>query len=424
MAEVGRHLVPTQAAREGRPGARAITRVLFTETSFGRLWYAGAIASTMRWLESLAVGVFVFDLTDSAIMVAVFLFLRWAPLVMFGAWIGVIADQVSRKGILLGGLIAMSVVSALLGLLAVTGTVALWHIGLAAFLSGTFTSTDYSTRRTMIGEAAGTERVGVAMAFDTGTNNGTRMLGPALGGFLLEFMGLHGAYFLGAILYATAAFVVWRMVYVQDKPSGPAPKVLTNLIEGLRYARSEPIVVGVLSITIIVNAFGFPFASILPVIGRDTLGLSAFPVGVLASSEGLGALLGAVFVGMTVRPSRYGRFFVCGSFMFLSGIILFALSPLFETSLVVLLLAGLGISGFSSMQSTILLSVAPPEIRGRVMGLLAVSVGTMPIGILYAGFLADWLGAPIGLALVAGQGLILWLLAALYWRRNVKPLTS
>ena len=73
------------------------------------------------------------------------------------------------------------------------------------------------------------------------------------------------------------------------------------------------------------------------------------------------------------------------------------------------------------MQSTILLSVAPPEIRGRVMGLLAVSVGTMPLGILYAGFLADWLGAPTGLALVAGQGLFLWLLAALYWRRNVKP---
>ena len=76
------------------------------------------------------------------------------------------------------------------------------------------------------------------------------------------------------------------------------------------------------------------------------------------------------------------------------------------------------------MQSTILLSVTPPEVRGRVMGLLAVSVGTMPLGILYAGFLADWLGAPMGLALVAGQGLLLWLLLAIYWRRNVRPLTS
>ena len=69
--------------------------------------------------------------------------------------------------------------------------------------------------------------------------NSNRNPPKALGGFLLEFMGLHGAYFLGAILYATAAFVVWRMVYLQHKPSGPAPKVLTNLIEGFRYARSE-----------------------------------------------------------------------------------------------------------------------------------------------------------------------------------------
>ena len=105
------------------------------------------------------------------------------------------------------------------------------------------------------------------------------------------------------------------------------------------------------------------------------------------------------------------------------GIFCFSLSPYFSTSLVALLIAGFGVAGFSSMQSTILLSVTPPEIRGRVMGLLAVSVGTMPLGILYAGFLADWLGAPIGLALVAGQGLFLWLLAALYWRRNVKLLT-
>lgn len=378
----------------------------------------------MRWLESLAVGVYVFDLTDSPIMVAAFLFLRWAPLVLFGAWIGVIADRVSRKAILFGGLLTMFAVSLVLGLLTVFDLVELWHIGVGAFISGVFTSTDYATRRAMIGEAAGLERVGVAMAFDTGTTNGTRMLGPAIGGFMLEFFGLHGAYFLGASLFATAIFLIWRMPYRQTRPAGPAPKVLRNLVEGLRYARSEPIVLGVLMITVIVNAFGFPFGNILPVIGRDTLGLSAFPVGVLAASEGLGALLGAVGVGMTVQPSRYGKFFICGSLVFLAGVFCFALSPYFSTSLIALLIGGFGVAGFSSMQSTILLSVAPPEIRGRVMGLLAVSVGTMPLGILYAGFLADWLGAPTGLALVAGQGLFLWLLAALYWRRNVKPLPS
>ena len=71
--------------------AARIIKTLFAETTFGSLWYSGAITSTMRWLESLAVGVYVFDLTNSPIMVAVFLFLRWAPLVLFGAWVGVIA---------------------------------------------------------------------------------------------------------------------------------------------------------------------------------------------------------------------------------------------------------------------------------------------------------------------------------------------
>ena len=134
--------------------AARIIKTLFAETTFGSLWYSGAITSTMRWLESLAVGVYVFDLTNSPIMVAVFLFLRWAPLVLFGAWVGVIADRISRKAILFGGLVTMFVVSLGLGFLTVLGLVELWHIGIGAFISGVFTSTDYSTRRAMIGEAA------------------------------------------------------------------------------------------------------------------------------------------------------------------------------------------------------------------------------------------------------------------------------
>ena len=107
--------------------AARIIKTLFAETTFGSLWYSGAITSTMRWLESLAVGVYVFDLTNSPIMVAVFLFLRWAPLVLFGAWVGVIADRISRKAILFGGLVTMFVVSLGLGFLTGFGLVGLWH---------------------------------------------------------------------------------------------------------------------------------------------------------------------------------------------------------------------------------------------------------------------------------------------------------
>ena len=142
---------------EGGDAARTV-KVLFTETSFGSL-FLGAITSKMRWLESLAVGVYVFDLTDSPIMVAAFLFYALGAACLVGAWIGVIADRVSRKAILFGGLLTMFAVSLVLGLLTVFDLVELWHIGVGAFISGVFTSTDYSTRRAMIGEAAGLETV-------------------------------------------------------------------------------------------------------------------------------------------------------------------------------------------------------------------------------------------------------------------------
>ena len=390
---------------------------LFRETSFGRLWFAGAGASVLRWLESLAVGVYVFDATDSPFLVAIFLFLRWAPLLLLGALIGAIADRVSRKSILLGALAVMTLNAGVLGLLLIFDAAELWHIGLGAFLSGIYTATEFSTRRAMIGETAGPHRLGIAMAIDAGTSNGTRMLGPALGGLLLEFVGLHGAYFLGFVVYGTGFVSVLGLDY--EVVRGPAVKMLGNLVAGIRYVRGEPRILGVLAITVIVNAFGFPFASVLPVIGRDTLGLSAFPVGLLASSEGFGALLGALFVAATVRPSRYDRYFVFGSLIFLTGILFFALSTSFPLSLAVLIMTGIGIAGFSSMQSTILLSSATPEVRGRVMGLLAVSVGTMPLGILHAGFLADRLGAAPGMTIVAAEGLVLWVAAAIYWRRKV-----
>ncbi len=399
------------------PGRNALE--MFRSGRFVRLWLAGSIGSMMRWFETLAIGVYVYNISDSAFLVAIFLLLRWMPLVLFGIGMGVAADRISRRLMMVVGLSIMSVISATLGTLAASGVLELWHIAAAAFCGGTYTSSDYSTRRALIGEVAGPLRIGTAMALDACTNNGTRMFGPAIGGLVLMLGGIGGVFMLGAIVYAIAAFIMFGFRENPKPPPGPATKVLANIAEGFRYVGGQPMIITVLSVTALVNMFAFPFASVLPVIGRDTLELNPFLVGILAACEGMGAFLGAVCIAATVGPSRHTAVFLGGSALFLTGILIFALSPWLVLSFAALFFAGIGVSGFSSMQTTLLITNTDPAVRGRMLGLLAVCIGMMPFGILYTGILAETLNAAAGLALVVLHGLTALAVAITYWSRKV-----
>jgi MFS family permease len=195
------------------------------------------------------------------------------------------------------------------------------------------------------------------------------------------------------------------------------------LWEGWRFTRSRRVIVGALAVTVIVNLWGFAYITMIPVIGERALALSPAMIGLLMSTEGLGALIGALLVARFGRPGRYTQIYLGSSLVFLLGVLAFGLSRSFALSLALLLLSGIGIAGFSVMQSTIFFLAAPAAVRSRVMGLLTVSIGAGPIGMLHVGLLADWLGAANAVALIAAEGLIALALVALLWpelRRGVE----
>jgi MFS family permease len=165
----------------------------------------------------------------------------------------------------------------------------------------------------------------------------------------------------------------------------------------------------------------------VPVIGERVLGLSPALIGVLMSTEGLGAVIGALLVARYDRPRQYTRIYTASSAAFLIGVLAFALSTWFPLSVALMLFCGIGIAGFAVMQTTIVFLAAPAPVRSRVMGLLTVAIGGGPIGMLYVGMLADALGAANAVACLAIQGLILLALAAWYWpelRRAVALMPS
>ncbi|HJM03030.1 MAG TPA: MFS transporter, partial [Arenicellales bacterium] len=177
---------------------------LIRNREFRLIWLIGAATNTLRWLEILAVGVVVFDLTGSPFQVAFMVILRFLPMALIGAFTGVVAERFNRRLFQILSLGFMMTTSILLTLCVFGGYLNLWIIGLSVVLNGLFWTTDNPIRRTLLGEVVQPAQIGIAMSLDTVTNSTTRFLGPLVGGIFLEFAGLEGVFLVGAILYASA----------------------------------------------------------------------------------------------------------------------------------------------------------------------------------------------------------------------------
>jgi MFS family permease len=402
---------PGDPAEPLRPSIRGVVE----NASFRRLWLAGALASAMRWLDLLVVGVFVFDLTDSALHVAVFFFFRMIPRVIFGVAIGTLADRVSRQTLLVVGFVALSLVSAALGALVLSGRIEYWHLLIGAFVAGIFWSNEFPVRRAMIGDVVPLTLIGRAVALDIGTSAFTRMLGPFLGGALLVGVGVEAAFFVEAVTFIAAALVVASLRYAPPVREGPRATPLRDVAEAFRYVRASQLLMGVFAVSFVMNLLAFPYTSMVPVIGRDTLEIDAVRIGLLFSAEGLGAVLGSALIAGRVPERSYSRIYYFGSMLYLVCVLLFSRSEIYPLSLAVLWVAGFGMTSFATMQTTLVVASAAPEMRGRALGALSISIGSGPLGALHMGVLAGSLGAPLATSISATEGIVVLALVGLMW---------
>jgi len=398
---------------------------LLRHPGFLRVWVAGGLSGTMRWLEILAVGVYTHQVSGSPFVVAAMLFARMVPTMLLGAFAGAIAERMNRRHLLLAGLALMCTTSAVLFALTASGVVQLWHIALGALLSGVFWATEFPVRRTVLGEIAGVERLAPAMGLDSATNNATRALGPLLGGVLLSAIGLQGAFGLGVVLYAVGFLGIATLDFSDDAAvHASRVGVLRSIRDGLAHIRVNRLIAATLIVTVIVNLFGFAYTSMVPVIGEERLRLGAVAIGVLMSCEGCGALLGSLSVAMWARARHFAVVFLFGSALFLLMVLGFSLSPWYALALPLLFASGVGIACFGAMQSTLILTAAPAHMRPRVMGVLVACIGAGPVGVLHVGLLAEWLGAHVAVTVITTEGLLALTAAAIAWPELRRPVVT
>jgi len=395
-------------------------RWLIGEPDFRRLWLIGLVVFSVRWLEMLAVAVFAYQRTGSPFVVALLTMLRMLPMALFGALIGAAAERVERRRALVLVVASMLLCSIALALLAWSDALEVWHLALASFISGLTWTTDNPVRRTMIGEVVGPERMSAAMSIDVGANNASRMLGPTVGGILLATLGIGGAFAVSVAGYLVAAMVALRVRHRNTAALSTAAGVLERMIEGLVLVRRDPRLSGTMVITVIYNTFGWPFTSMIPVIGQDNLGLGAAGIGLLASMDGVGAFCGAIAIALCAKPPHFARLYVGGVALYLLMLPVFALAPGPLLAGSVLLLTGLANSGFSIMQATLVYLAAPPEMRSRVFGVLSVCIGVGMIGFLHLGWLASIIGATLAIVTIGAEGLVALLLTRRWWHA-VRP---
>jgi MFS family permease len=384
---------------------RSATRDLLASPDFLRLWLVGAFANAMRWLELLASGLFAYEVTGSALAVTGVVAARQLPQLFLGAFAGAVSEAVNRKLIVMLSLTVPACVSAILATLAMTGHLALWQVALGNLVSGAMWATEMSTRRRMVGEVAGAHRIVPAIAFDSTTSAATRMIGPLLGGAAFQWLHMSGTYTMTALVQLASALAMSGLVHAQTTRPLALGRIVVDIAEGFAFARTKSVILLVFGVTVVTNAFAFAYSALVAPLGLGEFGVSPALVGLLAAGEPMGALIGGALIAAGFLRMDRRIAFAGGAAFFMCALIVMALSPSYWLAVAVMIAGGFGTAGFGNMQSTLMLTEAPAEMRSRLMGIVTVCIGTGPLGVLTIGLLAGPLGPRGAIVVMASLGL-------------------
>ena len=379
----------------------------FRHPGFRLLWPANFFSFICRWMQMTLSILFVLELTDSPFLVTLVGFSSMIPLLLFGAFGGVLADRADRRKVLLASQVANMLAAAAMCVLLLLGMAQFWHAYIVVFVGGLGWAFDMPSRRSIVMDIIGRAGVTNGMALDSVGMHGSRMAGPALAGVLIAAFEPVGGYFTVLAFYLVSiAFLLILKSPPRSAPVARTSGVLKNLLEGVSYAASNRVILATVIITVFMNLLLFPYMQMAPVIAKHTLGLDERLIGLLMGAEGLGAIVGAIAIASAGRLRYHGRVYVIGSAVGLCMALAFSASQWFAVSLPLLILLGLGTSGFGTMQSTIVVIASSEEMRGRALGVISLAIGAGPIGALIIGAVAELTSPATAIMIFASCGLV------------------
>ena len=371
---------------------------------FRRFLTGQGISLVGTWMQSIAQGWLVLELTRSAFAVGLTSTLATLPILFFTLYGGVVADRVDKRRFIMALQAVMLVEAAVLAALTLTNQVTVEWIWALAVLFGLATAFEVPARQAFLVELVPAEDLVSAAAVNSTTYNLARVIGPAIAGIVVAIAGPGAAFALNALSYVAVLVGLSRIRAPHiPKPPSARPSVFT----GVRFIRSRPVLAALSWQMVLLTVLSGSFIPILAVYAREVLHVGARGYGALTAAVGVGAVAGAVLIGGVGTRLPRPRAAVIGAATLSVSVVLLAFSREAFLSLVLLALAGAAMATQGIATATSLQLAAPNELRGRVMAVYSfVVLGLAPLGAFQAGWVAEHLGAAWSIGLSGGAALL------------------
>lgn len=373
-------------------------------------WFGQFVSLAGTWMQDLALSWLVLSLTNSPVALGLTMAIRFLPSLFFSLYGGVLADRLRKRRAMIYCEAGQLVVALVLAVLTSTDLITVGIIYAFAFVRGMIDAVEGPTRQAFVPEMVGTKDLSNAIALNSTQFNAARIVGPAIGAVVITAVGIAACFYLNAasflaVIIALLAMRVSELHLVSRPPREPA---LTQLREGLRYARSTPHVVVILIVMGAIGAFGYNFTTLTPLVTKYVLDAGATTLALLTTSMGIGAVVAGLFVAYRGRPTQ--RLLLVSASFFVVMLAAVGFSQWIPVT--VILMFAMGVVGvlFMTTANTRLQLAVPGHMRGRVMGIYALLfVGTTPIGAYVMGQLAEAVGVSamvLIMAALCGVGVV------------------
>ncbi|HET9332024.1 MAG TPA: MFS transporter [Gemmatimonadota bacterium] len=368
-----------------------------------RVFWAGALVSNIgAWMQNVAQGWLVLELTDSAFMLGLVGFagtLPWLVLLLVG---GVYADRLDRRRVLIRANMGMMAFAAVLTALTWTGVVRIWHVLVISLASGSAIALAAPAFQAFLHDLVDRRDLQNAIALNSAQFNLSRIVGPSVAGLTLGVIGLAGCFGVNTLSYL-GAILALVLIRARTRTLPARAPVWQSIVEGVGYVRDRPRIRAILTIAALISVLAMPYSTLLPIVVRDSLGLDASGLGWLFAIGGVGAVGGALSVAFRhVLPRRGPWLLGCA---IATGLATLALGLSRTPATAAAALVGIGFFATSgvALSNTLLQELVDDAMRGRVLSMFGLAfMGTFPIANLLAGTLAGLTSASTTLAMTGG----------------------
>ena len=372
------------------------------------LWYGQVFASLGTWMDQVTRGWLVYELTDSALQLGLVRGIQAIPFLLLSPIAGSTADRYSRKFQVVGAQLANGLLFGVLAVLIFSGLIQTWHVYVNAVLVACVQVFLQPSRAAMISDTVPPKTLTNAIGLNAVIFNMARSTGPALAGLLISLFNTGAAFAVQALFFFLSTLWTMQMSSARYSASSTAhtESFAQSIVEGWKFSwRNEIVRAGIL-VVVIAALFIIPFSTLLPIFARDILVVGAQGQGLLLTSMGIGALASSLLIATLGDRMPRGLLMLGGVALYGMFVMIFAASPWFSLSLV--LMAAIGLCHVSShaLVQTVLQTYSPPEFRGRTMAIFHMTQVLLLLGGLLIGALSALIGAPWAAATMSAVGVL------------------